>query len=321
MEHLKHFESFDGLTAKQRNYQRKKAEFDAMPDKEKKKYDAKYVMRILKKAFPDSIFKIVPYYDSKNLKAVFLSYDNQGKNRLINMWRRDEKNDGLDDKLFDFLKKNNLDHSWRHAKEGYSWDGILIKPLDYQFYEMYYNTSKEPSIKIEDKKQNEINDIIAMFKEKGLKLYEPDNGLDVNGQADRYKFHTDIDGMTFEIQIMRSSWFNNKTVEEQVAAKMNKLIQTKKRHWEKVKEIYQFCENFADGPLWTMCGGGAQLQQFFGDDYGYIGVLYLDMENPNEPGVRDQTFVVNQAKKDKHFENFQSQLGTKIRLYKNTYAK
>lgn len=74
------------------------------------------------------------------------------------------------------------------------------------------------------------------------------------------------------------------------------------RHHAKIKDIYDYCVNLNVGDIWVMCGGGAQLQAFFGNNTGYLGILYMDMQDENEViddgyleiiGNKTYTFVVN----------------------------
>ena len=110
--------------------------------------------------------------------------------------------------------------------------------------------------------------------------------------------------MRIRFEVMRqSTWMKSESTKVQVEREIFKLTETLKRHYDKVKAVYDFCETFAEGPLWTMSGGGMQLQQFYGDDNGYICILHLDMED--EPDDSDIFTIVVQAKKyNKKFKDF-----------------
>jgi hypothetical protein len=54
------------------------------------------------------------------------------------------------------------------------------------------------------------------------------------------------------------------------------------RHHDKIKQVYDYCVNLDVGDIWILCGGGSQLQAFFGNHTGYLAILYLDMEDINE---------------------------------------
>jgi len=52
-----------------------------------------------------------------------------------------------------------------------------------------------------------------------------------------------------------------------------------------------------------MPGGGMQLQAFYGDDKGYVGILYLDLiDEPDSTTI--PSFAIERAKVDKNFKSF-----------------
>lgn len=58
---------------------------------------------------------------------------------------------------------------------------------------------------------------------------------------------------------------------------------TLERHHEHVKSVYEFLAKKEElGDIWVMVGGGSQLQVFFGNKNGYLGILYLTLENLKE---------------------------------------
>lgn len=64
--------------------------------------------------------------------------------------------------------------------------------------------------------------------------------------------------------------------------------QTIERHHDVVKAVYQYCMSQGFGPVWAMCGGGAQLQVFFGCKDGYVAILYLSLESRWQEEVDDE---------------------------------
>lgn len=52
---------------------------------------------------------------------------------------------------------------------------------------------------------------------------------------------------------------------------------TIKRHHRMVKAIHEHCELTTGADVWVLCGGGSQLQAFFGNRSGYLAILYLPM--------------------------------------------
>lgn len=50
------------------------------------------------------------------------------------------------------------------------------------------------------------------------------------------------------------------------------------RHHEQIKQVYEHCTSLDRGDIWVLCGGGAQMQAFFGCSNGYLAILYLSLE-------------------------------------------
>ena len=103
------------------------------------------------------------------------------------------------------------------------------------------------------------------------------------------------------------------------------------RHHAKVKAIYDYCQNLGVGDIWVLCGGGAQLQAFFGNKTGYLAILYLDLEDLGEQermadylalcGNKTHTLQVNWAKNDVLFEGKFACPGVALRTSKATYGE
>lgn len=92
---------------------------------------------------------------------------------------------------------------------------------------------------------------------------------------------------------------------------------TVERHHKEVKAVYDFLvQNHSEalGDVWVMMGGGSQLQAFFGNNTGYLGILYLSLEDLKEQkeleatgyldacGVTPYSLVPNWAKNNKYFK-------------------
>lgn len=92
---------------------------------------------------------------------------------------------------------------------------------------------------------------------------------------------------------------------------------TVKRHHKEVKAVYDFLvQNHGEalGDIWVMMGGGAQLQAFFGNHTGYLGIMYLSLESLKEQkeleesgyleasGVTPYSLIPNWAKNNKYFK-------------------
>lgn len=102
------------------------------------------------------------------------------------------------------------------------------------------------------------------------------------------------------------------------------------RYHEKIKAIYDYCVQLNIGDIWVLCGGGMQLQAFFGNSTGYLAILYLDLEDLDQQaasaeymaavGNQSHTLQVNWLKNDVHFENKFSIEGVKLRTHKVIYG-
>jgi hypothetical protein len=95
---------------------------------------------------------------------------------------------------------------------------------------------------------------------------------------------------------------------------------TVKRHHKEVKAVYDYLmqnHSRALGDVWVMMGGGSQLQAFFGNNTGYLGILHLSLESLKEQkemeasgyldacGVTPYSLIPNWAKNGKYFKGLQ----------------
>ena len=106
---------------------------------------------------------------------------------------------------------------------------------------------------------------------------------------------------------------------------------TIERHHPMVKAVYEHCVNAGIGDVWVLCGGGSQLQAFFGNAKGYLGILYLDLEDLKEhqqvsengylEAVGNKTFTlqVNGEDNDVVFDGF-AVAGVELRTHAATYG-
>jgi len=54
------------------------------------------------------------------------------------------------------------------------------------------------------------------------------------------------------------------------------------RHHAMIRAVWEHCQTALGDDVWVLCGGGCQLQAFFGGKNGYLGILYLDLESREE---------------------------------------
>lgn len=118
------------------------------------------------------------------------------------------------------------------------------------------------------------------------------------------------------------------------ASKIDRGLQRRQliiqRYHAKVKAVYDYVAAQGLGDIWAMCGGGAQLQVFFGNRKGYVAILYLDLEDLGEQerlsdyltavGNQSHTLVVNGLANDPYFESM-SIAGVQLRTHKATYGE
>lgn len=312
MKYLRIYEEY----AEDRSKKRRREAFDKKSDAVKKnQYDAKSIMKKLKTQYPEENFTIIDYYDTI-AKCVFLS-DNS---ILLNSWRRGDRDnnkydDGLEKKFADWLKSKKLSWNWHSPDSKTYWDGITITPNDFKGILWYYNQPEEEKIYTIREDRSSLEDAINAFKELGYDVYDPgvrENDSDYN---DRDIVELDEGGMKIRFNMMRNRTGRD-SLENQVIDDHYKYIQTLIRYYKPVKAVYDYCETIAEGPLWTICGGGMQLQQFYGDDNGYLCILYLGMlEDEND--FRCGYLVTQQNKNKSKFKNLKI---SKIKKLKTSYA-
>lgn len=98
--------------------------------------------------------------------------------------------------------------------------------------------------------------------------------------------------------------------------------QIKARHHEKIKSVYDFMMESQDikHPIWVMIGGKAEIQAFFGNEDGYIAILYLDYDDYNDYGYKNKgiknkfTMITQNRVNDFIFEDFKN---PKIKVVKS----
>lgn len=91
---------------------------------------------------------------------------------------------------------------------------------------------------------------------------------------------------------------------------VNNLIKDRKKQleWIKscsahniVKDVFLFLKEKTKGEIYAMLGGGSQIQIFFGNEDGYLGILYFHLERETSEKL---IMEVNFEKNNKYFEDF-----------------
>lgn len=104
---------------------------------------------------------------------------------------------------------------------------------------------------------------------------------------------------------------------------LNIMINSQVYH-QKIKKIYDYLMSLNIGDIWVLSGGGMQVQAFFGNRTGYLGIFYLEMDKVKTPKEKEHTFVVNWEKNDKYFNGKVSkfeQEGVNLRLNVDVYGE
>ncbi len=104
------------------------------------------------------------------------------------------------------------------------------------------------------------------------------------------------------------------------------------RHHSIVKQVYDYCIGLGVGDIWALTGGGCQLQVFFGNNTGYLAILYLDMDSSPMGKVYSEdvddededasgwTLQVQWHKNDPLFANMKI-AGVNVRTSEEVYGK
>ena len=182
-----------------------------------------------------------------------------------------------------------------------------IKQLEKLFHQHENKRRKE-----EKAKDGGYQEVKKMFEAHGLKVYKP-KGLRKEG--DRDTVCVKHDGVRYHISIMKDKAPHRKAKVEQKVAEHKVNME---RYHDFVKPIYEEISKRYPGDVWAMEGGGAQVQMFFGNEDGYIGILYLDMRKANK--LRDShRMVLENPKADELIGDMQIP-GLTISTYQKHWA-
>jgi len=153
----------------------------------------------------------------------------------------------------------------------------------------------------ENKKQNPdggFDEVKTEFEKRGLEPIKPKG---IGKEHDRDTVCIMHDGIPYHISVMKGKDRRTKNVFDTDVSEHHKNI---RRYHNIVKPLfYKIKELTGSENLWVMEGGGGQVQMFFGDEKGYIAILYLDMRDTKKlPRYRTYTLQVNGNNNDKYFE-------------------
>jgi len=344
MKYLKEYKIFEHYASDRMKRSRYEKWSELSDSKKYEKYDAegqfKKITKKWDKGVPswtedESYWSIREYlkgYTKSVTKAVHLSATSD----LLNRWKLMEDDwkytKGVEKKFSKWLKQNNYDISWDSEH-----NGIYIIP-HYEGLYWYYEelAGVKPDLARDrkvrpDKNNKDIEEIIRLFKKNGFNVTEPPDSITNDGEyRDRYEFNYEYDNMTIRFYLLKNNstpfirganpaFKGGTTYKNAVKQKIIDFEQHILRYSEDIKYVYEYCKDIAEGDLWSMPGGGAQLQQFYGDDDGYICILYMGMRNdPNDDSV---CFVQSEGKNEKKFKNFDDKPLKEIAKLRNTANK
>ncbi len=75
------------------------------------------------------------------------------------------------------------------------------------------------------------------------------------------------------------------------------------RHHDTIKAVHEHCARAGVGDVWVLSGGGAQLQAFFGNRDGYLGILYLTLVDDPHLRPGECVFDVQWSENNRLFED------------------
>jgi hypothetical protein len=141
-----------------------------------------------------------------------------------------------------------------------------------------------------------------MFHLEGLEVIKP---LIPEKDIDRDTCCIIYDEVHYHMYLMKSNTYtNSKRTQASAKNEADDYKQMIERYHPLIKKIYQKIQSLNIGHIWAMEGGGIQQQVFFGNDSGYLAILYLDMKNETVKRRRNYTLQVNRKENNKLFKNF-----------------
>ncbi len=158
-----------------------------------------------------------------------------------------------------------------------------------------------------------IDEVETKFKERGL---ETTKTKGVGRERDRDTTCIIHDDIPYHISIMKGK---DSRTDKKFDYKVEQHHLNIKKYHDIVKPLfYKIKELTGSENLWVMEGGGGQVQMFFGDENGYIAILYLDMRDENKQS-RIYTLQINGAKNDKYFDGVEIP-GIKVQSHKSVWG-
>lgn len=117
---------------------------------------------------------------------------------------------------------------------------------------------------------NEMAYFLGQYRQYGL-----DVELSVGPSKNNFSVTHHHDGVPYALY--HNSAYVGEFDVSKVSHNMEHILPMIERHHTIIKAVYDYLRSNVEGELWVMSGGGAQLQAFFTNSTGYLGILYLDL--------------------------------------------
>ncbi len=162
------------------------------------------------------------------------------------------------------------------------------------------------------------NQVKDLFTQVGFKVTKP-RGIRKEKEKDRDTVCVRHDGIPYHIYMMRES--QRTDIRDLNLAQDKKVIFDEfiERYHDLVKRIFLEIKKLPGmRNLWVMEGGGMQHQAFFGNENGYIGILYLGMKGEKDKDIT-YTFTINGKENDKTLSGLKVE-GMKVKTHKSIWG-
>ncbi len=117
-----------------------------------------------------------------------------------------------------------------------------------------------------------------LYAECGAEIFE----VRGNTRARRTMIALPFDGVQYTIDSHIATKVNRPLCSDVIASPLKYLMPELRnlemmvsRHHDLIKAAYEYTKDKTGGDIWVLSGGGSELQAFFGNETGYLGILYL----------------------------------------------
>lgn len=260
---------------------------------------------------------------------------------VLNMPRKIMSEEWFNDLIFDFSLIEDGVFFAAHRLSEKDGNTIIISNSYIKFDSEYYQVDEEGITKIKDDDelftgklfytelaeevtQDDFIDFKQKYREEVYCRVKQESNIDTSRDEEIFSAHgikykpligaarfmdracsIDYDGVQYTIEIYEK---DHNSVKKEIAEKLSRFEQLKCRYHDIIKNAYQFLKLQEElGDIWVLVGGGQQIQAFFGNKNGYIGILYLGMldeiENAKSKSKKF-TLEANFKNNNKYFKNF-----------------